>query len=161
ERAQLAPSTLSRWESGTCLPRVPELESLLVSLGAGRRDIVRILSSLNAPRATRAVRGKKSDATGEATAPRGGDILRLLRHRAGLTIMHVADGLGVAASTVSRWESSVAHPSPIMAKALMDLLDATPAERLCFGLTGVGRVKAERPPFDAEFYTCELDRIEA
>jgi len=159
ERASLAPSTLSRWESGTCLPRVPELESLLTSLGAGERDIVRILSSLDAPRATRAVRVRNPDVLSDSP-PNGGDVLRNLRHRAGLTISQVAEKLGVAVSTVSRWEASVAHPSSETGQALMNLLNASPAERRCYANSGVAKIKSERPPFDPAYYAKELETVE-
>lgn len=159
-RASLAPSTLSRWEAGTCVPRVPELESLLTSLGTGRRDIVRILSSLDAPRAARAAKARSQGRTSVGLPPSGGALLRLLRHRAGYTISFVADQLGVNPSTVSRWEASLSHPAPDKWETLMNLLQATPDERECLDTSGVAKIKSDRRPFDSQAYSIELDRLE-
>lgn len=153
-RAAIAPSTLSRWESGACTPRVPELEALLRALGVDDRDILRVLASLDAPRAAKAARA--SDLSG-LVAPSGGALLRALRHRAGLSLVEVAMHLGVAASTLSRWESSVSHPVPKIAEALLDLLEASDEERVCVMASGVAKLKVHRPEYRPEAYAAELE----
>ncbi|CAN5489047.1 hypothetical protein BH11ARM2_BH11ARM2_08210 [soil metagenome] len=94
-------------------------------------------------------------------APSGGALLRALRHRAHLSLVEVATTLGVAGSTVSRWESSVAHPAPPVAERLLNLLRATPEERTCVMASGVAKLKADRPAFGPVRYDRELTEIEA
>jgi transcriptional regulator with XRE-family HTH domain len=136
------------------------LEALLSALGTAKRDVVRILVSLDAPRAAKAVRRHEEDLVGEPLAPSGGMLIRALRQKSGLTITHVAEQLGVAVSTVSRWESAAAHPSRQAAQALLDLLGATPEERACLDSSGVAKIKADRPQFDANQYAAELEEID-
>jgi transcriptional regulator with XRE-family HTH domain len=157
-RAEIAAATLSRWESGACVPRVPELESLLKSLQVDSSRIERILASLDVPRAATAVR-KGSDPS--RSVPSGGDLLRALRNRSGYPLAKIAALLGVAASTVSRWESSSAHPPKEMLELLLGLLGATPDERACIENSGVAKLNAERTPFDEPRYRKEIERIES
>ncbi|HWD38981.1 MAG TPA: helix-turn-helix domain-containing protein [Fimbriimonas sp.] len=157
DRAGLAPSTLSRWEAGACLPRVPELEALLRSLEVGEREITRILFSLDAPRAARAVR--RAD-TAEIPAPSGGLLLKALRSRARLSVTSLADLLGVNPSTVSRWESCDAHPSQDHVDRLMDVLKAPQDVRNCLAATGVAKLNVERPPYNEANLTEELASLE-
>jgi len=156
-QAQLAPSTLSRWESGTTVPRVPELEGLLRALGVDGEDVLRILVSLNAPRAVKAVRSATDPSS---VAPSGGALLHALRSKARLSLADVAHALGVAASTVSRWEASTAHPSPQAAEALLDLVQATTEERQCLVATGVAKIQVERPVYDRARYEAEIGELE-
>lgn len=155
-RAQIAASTLSRWESGACAPRVPELQSLLDVLGVVPDEALRILASLDVPRAARAVREREG-----TRAPSGGALLRALRRRTGRSLVEVAGRLGVAASTVSRWESSASHPSASALRSLLDLFDASEEERACLQVSGVAKLKAERPAFEPEAYAREIEAIEA
>jgi len=157
-RARLSPSTLSRWESGACLPRVPELEGLLRALGVDPDDVLRILISLDAPRAAKAVRHITE---GLDIAPSGGALLRALRRRAGLPLITVAMHLGVATSTVSRWEASALHPGPQILQSLLDLLGASADERACLLASGVAKLRADRPSFDPCHYEQELNQIES
>lgn len=154
-RAEISPSTLSRWETGQCVPRVPELEALLRALGVEDVAITRILISLDAPRAAKAARGGAGLAAevADELAPTGGSLIKALRRRARLSLSSVAHALGVAPSTVSRWESSGAHPSPILAGRLLDLLRASTEERICLGESGVAKIKTERRQFDVS--ACE------
>ncbi len=155
-RAEIAPSTLSRWEAGTCAPRVPELRSLLRALGVGREGTLRILASLDVPRAALAAREK-----GEVIAPSGGALLRALRRRTGRSLVEVATSLGVVASTVSRWESAASHPPMESLARLLDLYGASEEERACLQASGVAKLKVRRPAFEAAAYARELDRVEA
>lgn len=155
ELARIGPSTLSRWEAGTRVPMVPELESLLKTLGYSDSEMNRILVSIDAPRAARAAR----DLPGMNDVPTGGDLLRALRRRRKITLPMLAEQLNVAPSTVSRWESSVAHPSPAALAKYLDIVEASPQERATLVLSGVGKVKAERPAFVAREYTEKLAAI--
>lgn len=119
---------------------------------------MRILASVDAPRAAKAVRHVGE---GMPLAPCGGALLRALRRKSRLSLVEVALRLGVAASTISRWEASVSHPAPEMTEALLNLLNATPEERVCLAASGVAKIKAERPAFDAAYYRSELDKVEA
>src|SRR5580698_2246116 len=74
DRAQIAPSTLSRWEAGACLPMAPELMSLLRMFGMPPNDIQRILVSVDAPRAARVVRSDEN----RRAVPTGGDLLHAM-----------------------------------------------------------------------------------
>ena len=155
-RAEIAPSTLSRWESGACAPRVPELQSLLDALGVHGDETLRILASLDVPRAARAIRARE-----EAGAPSGGALLRALRRRADRSLVEVARHLGVAPSTVSRWEASSSHPSPAALEVLLGWFGASEEERACLQARGVAKLKAERRAFDPEAYARDIARIEA
>lgn len=59
---------------------------------------------------------------GSTIAPPG-EVLRGLRLAVGLTQAQLAGRLGVARSTVQSWEVNRAKPRPVVAKALVDLLD--------------------------------------
>jgi transcriptional regulator with XRE-family HTH domain len=161
QRAQIAPSTLSRWEAGTCVPRVPELEALLGALEMPTESVRRILASLDAPRAARAIRAvTNADGEPPVLAPTGGMLLRALRHKAKLSLTEVAHRLHVAPSTVSRWEAAAAHPASELFEPLMDLLMASEAERQCLAASGVAKIKAPRRPFDAERVEAELRELD-
>ncbi len=155
ERARIGPSTLSRWEAGTRVPMVPELESLLKTLGYSESEMNRILVSIDAPRAVRAAR----DLQGLNDVPTGGDLLRALRRRRRITLPMLAEQLNVAPSTVSRWESSIAHPSPASLAKYLDIVGASQLERATLVSSGVGKVKADRPIFVANEYTEKLAAV--
>ena len=156
--AQIAPSTLSRWESGSCTPCVPELESLLHTLQVEPEDLQKIVASLDVPRAAIAARTKLAI---ERCAPSGGTLLRALRNRAGLSLSDLATKLNVAVSTVSRWESAASHPSSALLHKLFDLLDASEEERLCVTESGVAKLKAERGSFEEDRFLKELEDLES
>lgn len=50
-QASIAHTTLSRWERGTFLPRLPELEAVLTTLNASQAQRRQALELLRAPRA--------------------------------------------------------------------------------------------------------------
>ncbi len=151
--ASIASSTLSRWESGTCDPRVPELQSLLSALGVDGQGSLRILASQDTPRAARAVRHERA-------APSGGELLRVLRVRAGLSLVEVASQFGVATSTVSRWESSLSRPSRTTLSSLLLFLGASPEERLCVESSGLAKVRSASNELSFSDFETELSRLE-
>jgi transcriptional regulator with XRE-family HTH domain len=130
DRAGVGKSTLSDWEKGTHLPRLPELEAVLAALEATPDERRRALAAIPAPRAARRFREAQESKAEEAPPPfTGGDLLRAMRRRERLSLEQVADHLNVRASTVSRWESSRTLPSPELLDPLFELLRAYPQER--------------------------------
>lgn len=59
-----------------------------------------------------------------------GEFLSRLRQRRGLTIPDVVDRLGVPRSTAYQWEWQSSRPEPENLQRLLDLYEATDAERL-------------------------------
>jgi transcriptional regulator with XRE-family HTH domain len=108
-KAEIGASTLSRWESGVCEPRNPELINLLRALNLDANGIQNIISSRR--------------------PPRWGPFFRAMRLRSGRSLIDIAAQLEVAPSTVSRWETNTARPSPALMERLLDTVEATPFER--------------------------------
>lgn len=108
DRAGIARKTLTRWERGEFLPRLPELELALRALQATDQDRNTLLRLLDAPRAYKAVR-IQSQARGE-DLPHLGELIRGMRLRAGLTLEQLAREIGVSHTTISRWERGEALP---------------------------------------------------
>jgi transcriptional regulator with XRE-family HTH domain len=160
DSAGIAPSTLSRWEAGSCLPRVPELESLLRALTVGQQDIVRILASLDAPRAAKALRCQVDESLSPLVAPSGGALLRALRSKSRLSVADVAEFLGVSASTVSRWEACASHPSRDQFAKLLTRIGASEDARRCLVASGVAKLKVSRTDYCFDELTAELARLE-
>ncbi len=157
EHAQIGPSTLSRWEAGSSVPMVPELESLLKALYMSTEDIRRILVSIDAPRAMRAAQAAGLD----FKVPTGGDLLRILRLRGQKTIPEVAEELGVSASSVSRWERSEIHPSADTLDFYVKSFGATEEETQAILTSGVGKIRITRPEYDPSKYQSQIDSISA
>lgn len=132
-RALVAKSTISEWEGGAHQPCLPELEAVLAALGASPEQRQRALSLLRAPRAIRALRRETAPGTAggayPSAMPAGGDLLRAMRCRRGLTLEQVGAALRVQPSTVSRWERSETVPSAAWRAALFGLLGARPEEQ--------------------------------
>ena len=126
--ARLGRRTVSRWEGGQTTPRLAELDSLLGALNASPAARRRALELLEAPRALRLVRSLDLEEGESGSLPRGGDLLRALRQRRRRTQAQVAEELGVAQTTVARWERSDAWPSIAMLHALCALLGAEEEE---------------------------------
>ena len=58
------------------------------------------------------------------------DILKSLRSRRGMRVDDVAEALGLDRSTIYTWEKGDKRPDPEHLGRLLDLYDATDAERL-------------------------------
>lgn len=106
--AEVNKATLSRWEAGTHLPRVPELLRVLDALGVSSADRGRALGLLDAPRAILAL---WEDADAAAMPVSLGDVLYSLRRRSGKTQADVARAVGVSRSLVSQWEQGASLPT--------------------------------------------------
>jgi transcriptional regulator with XRE-family HTH domain len=137
QKAAVSKSTLSTWESGAHLPRLPELEVVLAALGASPQERRWVISLIDAPRAAVRLRGEATkDPSGReptdayVLGPCVGDLLRALRHRQRLTLQALAERLGVPPSTVSRWEAGKNAPSKERMDALLSALQANPEERI-------------------------------
>lgn len=70
-----------------------------------------------------------------------GELLSDLRRRSGLPMAGVIERLGVPRSTAYSWEAPGARPHPEHLQRLLDLYDATDAERL-----EAWRLRASVPP---------------
>ncbi|MCW3055791.1 MAG: Helix-turn-helix protein [Chthonomonadales bacterium] len=117
--AGIARYTLIRWEQGHTLPRLPEFQAVLTTLGATPAEQTRALQLLEAPRAARLMQQETSNpTTADILQPHGGDLLRALRLRRGWTVTEAARQIGTAQNTVSRWEHGDAWPSPDRSRAI-------------------------------------------
>jgi transcriptional regulator with XRE-family HTH domain len=129
ERAKVNPSTLSRWESDSTLPRVYELEAVLNALQASGTERAQALEQLHAPRGVRAMTtATVSLVLPAGAAPIGGELLKAMRQRRGWTLEQVAFHVGVTVSTVSRWERSESWPAAEQLARLCVVLGASEAE---------------------------------
>jgi transcriptional regulator with XRE-family HTH domain len=131
-RAGVATGTLSGWERGLHLPRLPELDAVLTALTIPPVDRQAALALIDAPRAHRSLaRLPSSDAAGlEGDQPVPGHLLRALRLRRGLSLEALAREVGVDCATVSRWERSLNTPSIDQLDRLLAFLGAHLEERL-------------------------------
>lgn len=132
ERAQIARRTLSYWEAGTYLPRLPELKNLLTALEATAEQHAQAIASLTAPRGIQELRLSSEHLQHEnhfGVMPSGGDLLRALRQRSGLHLEQVAGMMNISTSTLSRWENGKVVPPPDRLDVLLETLGAQEAEQ--------------------------------
>jgi transcriptional regulator with XRE-family HTH domain len=116
QRLGVAHTTLRTWEVLGVCPQPVQLRTLAAVLG---RDVEQ-LRALAGPDRVRTIR----TSGGEGASP-----LCSARLRAGLTTTQVALKLGVAPSTISRWENGVRSPGPDMWPALARALGIDPSLR--------------------------------
>jgi transcriptional regulator with XRE-family HTH domain len=131
-QAGLSHTALSSWEQGKHQPYLPELEAVLKALGVSSAQRQEVLSRIDAPRAIRQVREEIAQQNAlyalTDTPPHGGELLRAMRRRAGLTLEGAAQQIGVQASTLSRWERGDTWPDVGALHSLCRLLRATAEE---------------------------------
>lgn len=132
-RANLRRATLSDWQNGKRVPRLPELEMVLTALEASEPQRCRALDLIKAPRAVQKLRGQAAKSEQELIdlaghLPHGGDLLRALRLRKGWTQAQIAAAIAVQQTSIARWERSEIWPSPERLHALCYALDAHEAE---------------------------------
>ncbi len=146
-QAGVAKSTLSRWETGQALPRLPELQAVLNALDASAAHRRQAIEMIGAPRALAVLRDadrRAADQAGmeAADAPSAGDLLRAMRLRRGLTVDEVASALDVSARSVRAWEHSDARLTAQHLHSLCRLLGATEQEisALTAGTAGLLRL---------------------
>lgn len=163
-RARLSKSTLSRWEAGLRQPSMPELEAILAALTVTPLQRLEALARICAPRALQTLR---EDSCSGPLPPLTGDLLKALRRRSGKTLGEVAGAVGVAHSTLLRWERGESHPSTTYLHALCHTLGAHPMEVSALmsggawlGLEGIGETLEVSDPADrAALLARQLDRI--
>lgn len=133
EKAGIAKSTLSKWETGRFLPRLPEIDAVLTALEASPAERRQTLQLIDAPRALIHLRQTDRSIANEADmdlggAPAGGDLLRAMRMRRGQSVDQVAYALGVSGRSIRAWERSDAWPTTEHLHALCFLLGAAEEE---------------------------------
>ena len=97
-RAAVAKSTISSWEQGIHIPRVPELEAVLATLGVPAHDRQIALGLIPRPRGSRARAASLASHQPELPEhpmPVPGHLLRAMRLRRNLSLGDVALRLGV------------------------------------------------------------------
>ncbi len=117
-------ATLSRWESGTYSPRLPELSSVMEALSVSASERARCLSLLETPRALLA----QHSSPGAATRLSLGDFLYGLRQRVGKTQDEVAREVGVSRALYRQWKSDQARPTTSQLHAVGFALGASAEE---------------------------------
>ena len=103
QMAQITRATLNRWETGRHEPRLTELEAVLAALNATPGQKRQAIARINAPRARTQIQreiARVGEHTGIGAVPNGGDLLRTLRMRRGLTLDSAAGSLGVTTRTL-------------------------------------------------------------
>lgn len=110
ERAGVSKASLSRWEAGERVPRVPELEATLNALEASPAQRSLALARIAAPRALRLLR-EPSVSARIGPQPAAHHLLRAMRLRGGWTQEQIALRIGVRQHTIARWEAGERIPS--------------------------------------------------
>ena len=124
-QAGISRTTLTRWEAGQTLPRIVELEAILIALQASPVQRQEALAHIQAPRAVKLLR----EVAG-AVLPVRGDLLRAMRLRQGWTQQETAQKAEIAQGTLARWERTEDWPSAERLHTLCYVLDAQEAELL-------------------------------
>ncbi|RYG55952.1 XRE family transcriptional regulator, partial [bacterium] len=123
--------TLNRWENNHHQPRVADLESLLLTLSASQEQRQQALALLGTPPAQAQIRSiivqiDKQKNIGPLS--HGGDLLRAMRTRRGLSREETAKRVGVTTRTLRRWEKAEVWPSPTHLQTLCYVLQARTEE---------------------------------
>lgn len=131
-RAGVHRTTLSRWERGKSLPFAHELTRVLAALGANAAETRALCESLDARRAATVLATVEGDVPRERAAwpVTGGEVLRALRRRAGVSQRAVARVAGVAQSLVVKWEKDECLPGDYQLHAFCRTVAATDDERM-------------------------------
>lgn len=132
-KAGVAKSTLSKWEKGLFLPRLPEVDAVLDVLNASPEERRQTIQLIDAPRALIHLRQATRSVANEADinladVPAGGDLLRAMRLRHGKTVDEVAQALGVSGRSIRGWERSDSWPTTEHLHSLCFQLGAAPKE---------------------------------
>lgn len=126
--AGISHDALGAWERGERSPRLPELEAVLVALGIPPPERLRLVALLPVPRALRHARAAVEGIQPIGPMPGGGDLLRAMRGRRGLTQVQVARAAGVGQGRLARWEQSEDWPMEERLHHLCSALGASPQE---------------------------------
>lgn len=114
QTAGVSRSALNRWETGVNEPRLPELDAVLMALGAPPQERREILSEMDAPRAAAVIQteiSQQGEQSGIGPMPHGGDLLRAMRLRRDLSLEELASRLKVTTRTLRLWENAEVWPT--------------------------------------------------
>src|SRR5262249_42250266 len=106
EKAGVHRATLHRWEKGLAQPRLSELTTLFSALEVSEPQKRNALRLMDAPRAARVVQQEViqiAAQTGVSAMPHGGDLLRAMRLRRGLSLEAASRPVEVTGGTLRRW----------------------------------------------------------
>jgi transcriptional regulator with XRE-family HTH domain len=134
--AKISRVTLNRWENNQQQPRVADLELLLGALSARQEQRQQALALLGTPPAQAQIRsilvqvGQHQVGQQKDIGPlsHGGDLLRAMRMRCGLSKEETAQRVGVTTRTLRRWEKAEVWPSPTHLQTLCYVLHARTEE---------------------------------
>ncbi|RYE65368.1 MAG: transcriptional regulator, partial [Oxalobacteraceae bacterium] len=146
--------TLNRWENNHHQPRVADLESLLLALSASQEQRQQALALLGTPPAQAQIRSiivqidKQKDI---GPLSHGGDLLRAMRTRRGLSREETAKRVGVTPRTLRRWENAEVWPSPTHLQTLCYVLQACIEEMVALTTSNLS------PQSDEQ--SCSLDEL--
>nr|WP_246385478.1 helix-turn-helix transcriptional regulator [Armatimonas rosea] len=141
-RCGIHKSTLSRWERGIQLPSTRELDDTLKALEVSAQERAACWQQLDAPRA---VLYRHQEPAGMRQIS-GGELLRALRLRSGVTQQDAARAAGVTREMLSRWERGERWPDGQKLHALCYALGASLDETL--HLTTRGFIEQEPLPLE-------------
>ena len=132
-RAGVSHDAVGAWERGARLPRLPELAAALTALAVGPAERLRLVALVSAPRVlSRVLMAGAGEAGGGAgdtgLLPGGGDLLRAMRLRRGLTQADAARSAGISQGRLARWEQSEDWPTDERLHRLCLALGAAPQE---------------------------------
>jgi transcriptional regulator with XRE-family HTH domain len=171
-QAGLSHDAVGAWERGERLPRLPELEAALTALGVEPAERLRLIALVSAPRALRHVRASGAvEAVGGVTAvrgvtvavpglskagpmPGGGDLLRAMRGRRGLTQAQAAQAAGISQGRLAHWERSEEWPAVGRLHRLCSALGASAGETAAL-IGGQGALPGWDEGEDAEAWSCQ------
>jgi transcriptional regulator with XRE-family HTH domain len=151
QQAGVSKMALSRWEAGTRLPRIPELEAVLNALNVNAAQRAQIFSNINAPRGVQHLRAAFSD-KGFSAPPLAGDLLRAMRLRKGWTQAQAATAVHVTQATVARWGRGERLPDTQQVQSLCYALGAQEQELLALTTGRFSNVPQEEPRTWQEAY---------
>jgi transcriptional regulator with XRE-family HTH domain len=158
ERAGVNKSTLSRWEAGKNKPSIREINLVFDALDLPEPLRRECLRGVNQPRSTRHLSAITTPATQSEMLPvSGGEMLRALRIRVGVTQADAARAVGVTQGLLSRWEHNDCWPEPTNLHVLCHVLRATEGE--IRGLTQHAWKNHEELPLDKEELDMRLHRL--
>jgi transcriptional regulator with XRE-family HTH domain len=161
--AGIARSTLNRWETGVHFPRLPEIEGVLLALGASPQQRRKALQLIDAPRAVGQIQADTtwiSAQRGIGQLPNKGDLLRALRLRRGISLQVASEHSAVSTRTIRFWEKAELWPSASHLHTLCLLYRADEKEIIALTCGPVSPVApAEQENQTAEYLLQELTEL--
>lgn len=153
-RAGISHDALGAWERGERSPRLPELEAVLTALGVKPAERLRLVALVPASRALRHARAAAGETQIIGPMPGGGDLLRAMRGRRGLTQAQAAQAAGVGQGRLTYWERSEDWPTVERMRHLCSALGAS-AEETAALVGGRGALPGWDEAQDVEAWSCQ------